>query len=523
MIRSVAVIGAGPAGLVTVKELKESGSFDSIVCFEQSSAIGGRWSFSPSNRTGVWDELCLNINRRLMSFSDFEWKENYYEGSDRALGGVYPHCTETKAYLQDYCKHFEITQHVVFNTRVISVERDGSSWKIMTSTKTDNSETKVTHYQFDALIVCSGVYGNPRNPLLAMTNSVFKGYSGEMIHSQDFVSAKKFENKRVMVFGSSRSATDCCEALAIYGNCKKIINCVRSIPYHYSNLSLTESQPSDDYLFTRLPVWMAKVLPESIMAEYLKAKILHLTPDQLTEGETGVRQHVDVRVSGICPDRCFVQHVHAGRIKVIPSLISSTEDLIVRLQDGTEEEIDCVIFATGYDIDLSFLDEELKKKVVFYNNCSGRDDLALYKRMLVPEHKNIAFCGLLYNSGPHFPMAEVQARYITAIFSGKLTRPSESTIRRSAEESKILRSSSRLSTFDVYTKMCESIGDELGITPSFFERLMYPSKYLLGPVYPCNYRRNPIMEGEEKARQGQALFDFYIENPQANNNCNLLK
>jgi cation diffusion facilitator CzcD-associated flavoprotein CzcO len=42
-IRRVAVIGAGPGGLVAAKQLKEEGAFDKITVFERNDQIGGTW------------------------------------------------------------------------------------------------------------------------------------------------------------------------------------------------------------------------------------------------------------------------------------------------------------------------------------------------------------------------------------------------------------------------------------------------------------------------------------------------
>ena len=44
MVRSVAVIGAGPSGLSAIKSLVECGL--SVVCFEMTGEIGGNWRFS---------------------------------------------------------------------------------------------------------------------------------------------------------------------------------------------------------------------------------------------------------------------------------------------------------------------------------------------------------------------------------------------------------------------------------------------------------------------------------------------
>jgi cation diffusion facilitator CzcD-associated flavoprotein CzcO len=68
-MKTVGVIGMGPAGLATVKELKEAG-FE-VKGLDRSCRVGGRWAIDGELPMGVWKELCLNATRRGMEFSDY--------------------------------------------------------------------------------------------------------------------------------------------------------------------------------------------------------------------------------------------------------------------------------------------------------------------------------------------------------------------------------------------------------------------------------------------------------------------
>ena len=63
-----AVIGAGPAGLVAVKELLEEGH--TVVCFERSSVLGGVFQFR-EQEGGVFESTRLTSSTFITSFSDF--------------------------------------------------------------------------------------------------------------------------------------------------------------------------------------------------------------------------------------------------------------------------------------------------------------------------------------------------------------------------------------------------------------------------------------------------------------------
>ena len=64
---TVAVIGAGPSGLVTARYLKNEG-FD-VAIYEQSRSLGGQSSLNPRS-SGVWPSMRTNTTRVLTAFSD---------------------------------------------------------------------------------------------------------------------------------------------------------------------------------------------------------------------------------------------------------------------------------------------------------------------------------------------------------------------------------------------------------------------------------------------------------------------
>src|SRR5262249_3819531 len=66
--RRIAVIGAGPSGLATIKELLDEGH--DPVCFERAAGIGGVFRFGEADGR-VWESCRLTSSPLLTSFSDF--------------------------------------------------------------------------------------------------------------------------------------------------------------------------------------------------------------------------------------------------------------------------------------------------------------------------------------------------------------------------------------------------------------------------------------------------------------------
>lgn len=58
--RRVAVIGAGPAGLIAARYLVSEG-FEPVV-YERTASLGGQWSGHPTH-SGIWPSLRTNTSR----------------------------------------------------------------------------------------------------------------------------------------------------------------------------------------------------------------------------------------------------------------------------------------------------------------------------------------------------------------------------------------------------------------------------------------------------------------------------
>lgn len=101
-----------------------------------------------------------------------------------------------------------------------------------------------------------------------------------------------------------------------------------------------------------------------------------------------------------------------GAIKVKSRVKELTETSAI-FEDGTvEENIDIIVFATGYTFSFPFLEDLVKVE----NNM-----VSLYKFIFPPqlEKSTLACLGLIQPLGPIFPAIELQARWVTRVFKGK--------------------------------------------------------------------------------------------------------
>ena len=108
-MQSVAIIGAGPAGLAAARWLKREG-FEPVL-FEQSEGLGGQWS-GDRQCSGVWPSMHLNTSREMTCFSDLAHEPGtpLYPGNQTML-----------AYFRRYAEKFDLVRRIRLRSRVVSI------------------------------------------------------------------------------------------------------------------------------------------------------------------------------------------------------------------------------------------------------------------------------------------------------------------------------------------------------------------------------------------------------------------
>ncbi|CAM8911183.1 unnamed protein product [Rhodiola kirilowii] len=128
--KTVCVIGAGPSGLVAVRELRRD--FHKVVVMEQSHDIGGQWMYNSQTqneqqvslghlryttdrgvRSSIYALLRLTSPREIMGYSDFPYVVK--KGRDARR---FPGHQELFLYLKDFCDCFKLRELIRFNTKV---------------------------------------------------------------------------------------------------------------------------------------------------------------------------------------------------------------------------------------------------------------------------------------------------------------------------------------------------------------------------------------------------------------------
>lgn len=119
--KTICVIGAGPSGLVTSKELVAAGH--RVECFEASGSLGGAFAHS------AFDSCELTSSPPITSFSDVPVGDRVHWTKDEYVD-----------YLQQYARHFGLLTAVHFQRRVVQVVDNGKrQWLVTIRDESDGS------------------------------------------------------------------------------------------------------------------------------------------------------------------------------------------------------------------------------------------------------------------------------------------------------------------------------------------------------------------------------------------------
>ncbi|XP_013414250.1 dimethylaniline monooxygenase [N-oxide-forming] 5-like [Lingula anatina] len=126
-------------------------------------------------------------------------------------------------------------------------------------------------------------------------------------------------------------------------------------------------------------------------------------------------------------------HIQRGQIKIVPN-IQKIEGKTVHFTDGQSAEFDQIVLCTGYRIDLPYLADDVRSKVL----DEGTNHIKLYKNVFSPEvGHTLAFIGFVQPaSGGVLTMSEIQSRWFAELCKGKVKLPSKQAMEKSIEKDK---------------------------------------------------------------------------------------
>ncbi|WP_026928418.1 flavin-containing monooxygenase [Granulicoccus phenolivorans] len=382
-------MGAGSGGICAAKNLIAAGV--DVTVFEIGSKIGGMWVYeNDSGRSSAYSSLRINSEQRVTAYPDYPFPDGT---------PIYPGHELVAAYLKSYADHFGVTERVQFNSEVTRIEDAGDGkWRIRLA----NGDESV----WDGVVVSPGHQAEPHHP------DFHEDFAGEYLHVHHYRTPGSFAGKRVLVVGMGNSALDVGADLA---KVAKSVELVARSPV----LIL----PRD--IFGRpLPRILRKVERPWMPWEMKRRIRVGLSAIAYGSMESYGLKTPKTRTHGTMQP-AILDFVADGRVSFRPG-IKSVDGQKVAFEDGGCGEYDVMIAATGYEVDLPFLPED----VVRVQN--RKPDL--YLRMFAPEHPGLYFVGYFNNAaGSNISLMDLQGRALAKLVAGEATLPSPSEMREAIE------------------------------------------------------------------------------------------
>ena len=372
----VCIIGAGPGGLSAARALKLRGiAYDQ---FERHSDVGGIWDISNPG-SPMYQSAHFISSRALSGFTDFPMPSDYPD---------YPNHLQIKDYIKSFAHAFGLYDAIQFDTGVRKIEKLGSNrWKV--SLYNGKSRT------YDAIICATGCNWHPNLPEI-------KGeFKGEIRHAVSYKSGDEFKNKRVMVVGAGNSGVDIACDAAIHAD-SAFISMRRG---YYFIPKYIFGMPADEFSEK------GPQLPLAIQQRLFKV-ILKITLGNTSNLGLPKPDH-KLFESHPLMNTQLLHHLQHGDIAVRPD-ISHYEDSFVVFKDGTRQQLDLVLYATGYQWRLPYAEE-------YFDWQSGRPQL--YLSMFSRQHKNLFGIGYIETNSSAFKLFDAQAHLIASYLNSQTQQP----------------------------------------------------------------------------------------------------
>ncbi len=313
------IIGAGAAGLAALREMNARGH--RVDCFEKTDRIGGHWNTD-------YESLHFITSRDVSGFPGYPMPADY---------PTYPSREQVLAYLNSFADDFDLRSQVQFGIEVHSCAPEGpggrDGWLVQAGSEPPR------HY--DGVLVANGHLWDPNVPAMA------DDFTGVSIHSGGYRNLGQVEGGRVLVVGSGNSGCDLAVDMAQARLDTSI--CIRH--GHVFQPKAIFGRPRAEL------TWLAK-LPAALQERATRALInVVLGPVSAYRGLPEPRTR-NLNQQPAVVNNLLLYWIQHGRIDVVPG-IRRIDGRLVEFTDGTRREFDTILWATGFNVRLPFIDPEM--------------------------------------------------------------------------------------------------------------------------------------------------------------------
>ena len=431
-VKTIAVIGAGPSGLVAAKFLVERGY--SVRVFESEENIGGTFRYR------AYDGAVQVSSKFLTAFTDMRFSK---DAPDHVPLPQY------LAYLDEYCEKFNLWDLISFGTKVMDISRrasrdrrHGSEYVVSICAVTKGGKTaQHAALEFDAVLVCSGLHLTPLNPNIEGLDA-FIADGGQVIHSADYKHRSQLADRNLLIIGSGETGMDIAYHGTMPGGAASVTlshkNGFLSVPS-----TLPSGLPLDIYITNLFECcyehrWVDKLRLKWVAATYGIRGAFWLFSGTSggynqwagTKAEVKRGYHFINKSAKVLPAinheqksswRNFPWNLNQPEVdvpvKLVPQVTQYGADQAFHAVDGTSIQPDLVVMATGYRQEFPFLPSRRR-------DAMGDHLLPPCRHIVDPSEPHLAFIGFARpNVGAIPPISEIQVMWWLEFISGNVSLP----------------------------------------------------------------------------------------------------
>lgn len=352
----ICIVGAGAGGLSMARALRRKGvAYDQ---FERHADVGGVWD-QANPGSPMYDSAHMISSKTMSALMGFPMPADYPD---------YPGHRQVASYLRAFAAAYDLKRSITFSTSVESVKKVGSDWQVQLSDGTTR--------RYDGVIAATGLAWHPRLPTYPGS------FAGEMMHSSHYRTPDIFKGKKVLVVGAGNSGVDIASDAARSAE-RAMLSMRRA--YHFIPKHIF-GMPADVFALT------GSILPMKLQ-QWTLAIVLRLLNGDVTRHGLRRPDHLPLSSHPIVNTSALLAMAH-GDLTPKPDVLRF-DGRTVHFKDGTSEEVDIVVAATGYVHKIPFADPALLA------NESHESDLFL--RTISRRDPTFAAIGFIEINGGVFP------------------------------------------------------------------------------------------------------------------------
>ncbi len=312
-ILDLAIIGAGISGVIHLHCARQARL--SALVLERQTGVGGLWRGLPA-----WQDIQI---------APADWAL----GDLPLAGGMQP---QVLANIQAWVDRFDLADAIRLGCPVLRARHTGACWALQTPQGT----VLARH-----LVAASGGHNLALVPDLPRSGSGLREWHSGALHEP-----AELADREVMVVGGGASAFDLIDQ-CLAQRARRIVWVYRGLhwfaPTGKSKLVAGSVRP-----FARMQIsgmdaaQQSAAIGADMVGRYAKFGLQAIQPAQA----------IDVLHDQLIPGRAQML-AEFGRLERHPGWVEAIDGRQVRLSDGTRQQVDVLLWGTGYGIDLGYFEQ----------------------------------------------------------------------------------------------------------------------------------------------------------------------